>query len=507
MKNRLLLLLIFLGVVSSLFYFSWWFEQERIENPFLLICFVLALVYTLLQVFALWYIYWHIKRPDSLQAQPGLKADVFIPTYDEPLWLVERTLSAAVAITYPHQTYLIDDGNNPQYRQLSEKLGTRYLTRGNNNDHKAGNINFALSHSDGDFIAIFDIDHVPKADFLDRSLGYFRDAKIGFVQVMLSHYNQSESFVAAADAQRNDGFFGPPMLGLFGCDCVQAFGSNCVFRRKALESVGGYQPGLAEDLNTSVHLHAKGWRSYYVPEVLAEGLEPADLVSFFKQQFKWARGLLDILWKIYPRLVNKLSLKKNICYLWRFTCYLAGPAIAVHIFATIFTLFQTSEIVTASFVDYLKHWTPLVVIFMAISHFAEKNYRVAPPSPAFPLGGLFLAVGSWPVYTLAFLTSLLGIKVPFVATPKEARGGNFLKLVLPQIITVVLLISGMVWRALHGLDPAAAAILVFALLHIFLHSGIFYAVYEGWRISSRARTNHSQARSAIHVVQERSETP
>jgi cellulose synthase (UDP-forming) len=295
--KKLLHVLIGLGFLSTLYYFAWWFEQEHIFHPALFILFVAAVIYTVVQVYCAWYIFLHAKHVRSREAPPGLSVDVFVPTYDEPLWLVERMLRAAIAIRYPHQTYLIDDGHKTAYRELAERLGARYLSRPTNEDNKAGNVNYALMHSPGEFVAIFDIDHAPQPDYLDRSLGHFDDPQIGFVQVMLSHDNDAESFVAGAASQRNNGFFGAPMLGLNGIGCAQAFGSNCIFRRQALESIGGYKPGLAEDLHTSIRLHAVGWRSAYVPETLAQGLEPADLASFFKQQLKWSRGVFTLLKK------------------------------------------------------------------------------------------------------------------------------------------------------------------------------------------------------------------
>jgi cellulose synthase (UDP-forming) len=482
--EKWLRVMIGLGVISTLYYFAWWFEQNRIHHSILFILFVLAVLYTIVQVFCAWYVYWHAKHVPPRDAPDAMSVDVFVPAYDEPLWLVERTLAAALAIRYPHLTFLLDDGHKAEYRQIAERLGVHYLSRPTNEDHKAGNVNHALAHSQGEIVAIFDIDHVAKPDFLDRALGYFRDPRIGFVQVMLSHYNDSENFVAAAAAQRNNGFFGAPMLGLYGCDCAQAFGSNCLFRRKALESIGGYKPGLAEDLHTSIQIHAAGWRSAYVPEELAQGLEPADLVSFFKQQLKWSYGMFAILRDVYPKLRRKLTLTINICYLWRLSCFLAGPMVAFHLLATILVLFYGSTTAISHFADYLFHGVPFVFVGGVIGFLYDKKYSTATSSPAcIPFGGLFLAYGTWPVYTLSFFYSLFNIKIPFIATPKVAKGGNFLKLVVPQIITVILLVAAIAWRFSHAIDYASAFIAAFALLHIIMHSGVFYAVWEGSRMA------------------------
>ena len=157
--------------------------------------------------------------------------------------------------------------------------------------------------------------------------------------------------------------------------------------------------------------------------------------------------------------------------------------VAFHILLTILVLFEGSEVVIASFADYLIHGAPFVFTSTLIGFVVDKNYHTAPVSPSgMPMGGLFLAYSTWPVYTGAFFRTLLGIETPFIATPKERVGGNFLKLVLPQMITVILLIAAIGWRVFHGLDYSSAIISIFGLLHIFMHSGAFYAVWEGWRM-------------------------
>ncbi len=178
-KKQILIFLVICGAISSLYYFSWWFEPNRLKNPVFLVFLFVAVIYYLIRVFSVWYIYLYIKHPETVEAPVDLTVDVFIPTHDEPLWLVERTLKAAIAMRYPHSTYLIDDGRKVEYRKLAEHTRAHSLSRPSNEDNKAGNINNALVHSKGEFVAILDVDHVPKPNFLDRSSGYFRVAKAG----------------------------------------------------------------------------------------------------------------------------------------------------------------------------------------------------------------------------------------------------------------------------------------------------------------------------------------
>src|SRR6185503_4470976 len=187
-------------------------------------------------------------------------------------------------IRYPHTTYLLDDTRDPRFAELAKAMGAVPLEIIGVPGAKAGKINRALEMTSEDFILVLDPDHIPFPEFLDRVLGYFQDEQIGFVQVSQAYYNAPESFVARAAAEQTFAFYGPTMQGMHGTGTTVAIGANCTFRRKALESIGGHGIGLAEDLVTSIRLHAAGWRSVYVPEIVSRGLVPEDLDSFLRQQ-------------------------------------------------------------------------------------------------------------------------------------------------------------------------------------------------------------------------------
>ena len=105
---------------------------------------------------------WRLSERHAPPPAEGLKVDVFIPTYNEDVEMVRRTALAARAMDYPHETWVLDDGNREAMRQMAEALGVRYLARTNNEHAKAGNLNYALPHSTADLIATFDADHAPR---------------------------------------------------------------------------------------------------------------------------------------------------------------------------------------------------------------------------------------------------------------------------------------------------------------------------------------------------------
>src|SRR5690606_11795444 len=122
-------------------------------------------------------------------------------------------LAAACGMRGNHRTWLLDDCQDPTLQTLAASYGARYLTRNSKKHAKAGNINAALPRTAGDVIVIFDIDHVPAPDFLERTLGHFVDPDVGFVQVMLTFNNSSESWVARSAMETSLEYYNPSSLG------------------------------------------------------------------------------------------------------------------------------------------------------------------------------------------------------------------------------------------------------------------------------------------------------
>lgn len=483
-KKRALLFLIIIGFLSSIYYFSWWFEEYRFRNPFVIFSFLCVLFYIITQVYFLWYIFLHSKYPQRKKPDKTYLVDVILPTFNEPVWLIENACSAMVKMSYPHKTYLLDDGNNPACRKVAERNGAIYITRKDKKDDKAGNINNTLKALEGELIAVFDIDHIPQKNFLDEVVGHFDDEEVGVVQVALDYYNQKESFVANACCKLNDDFFGATMLGMYGCGSTVVFGSNSIFRKEALVKIGGYKPGLAEDLNTSIHLHADGWKSVYVSQILAQGLVPSDLLAFFKQQLKWSRGVFESLFTIYPKLYKHLNFRKRICYLTRMTYYLAGPVVAFHVVFCILALFFKE--INYQFTNYLFHSIPFLFMFFLTQVFTKNFYFIKDKKKGFNIEGYILVLGTWPVYTFTFITTLFRINIPFISTPKEKSSvKKNLVLIIPQIFTIIILLTGITYKIIDGIDYPLSFTIIFALLIILLHGGVFYSVWEQYRFKKK----------------------
>lgn len=204
--------------------------------------------------------------------------DVFVTTYGEPIDIIRHTVTAAVNMDYPHVTYVLDDGNSSQVEAVALSLGARYLTRDNRQHAKAGNVNHALQYAKGEFFAIFDADQVPKKDFITKLLPYMVNERLAMVQSP-QYFANTHSFIAAGTAQAQEVFYRYVCPAKNISNSAFCVGTNMIFRREAIDEIGGIAKNNSEDIWTSFLLHERGWHTLFVNEVLAVGEAPATVVT------------------------------------------------------------------------------------------------------------------------------------------------------------------------------------------------------------------------------------
>jgi cellulose synthase (UDP-forming) len=225
--------------------------------------------------------------------------DILIPSYDEPAFILRRTIIGCQAIDYTRKTiYLLDDTNRPEIAKLAKELGCRYITRSDNQFAKAGNLNHALKYSQGELMIIFDADFIPTRNFISRTIGFFQNPKIALVQTPQSFYN-------ADPIARNLGLenvltpeeevfyrqIQPMRDGAGGVICA---GTSFVVRRDALEAMGGFvTDSLSEDYFTGIRLAARGHELVYLDEKLSAGLAAENMAAHAMQRLRWVRGTLQ----------------------------------------------------------------------------------------------------------------------------------------------------------------------------------------------------------------------
>lgn len=288
--------------------------------------------------------------------------DILIPSYSEPLEVLYRTLVGALAIDYPHKTvWLLDDGKRPDVQLLCLELGCQYLTRQDNTHAKAGNLNAAFAKLSGELVVVFDADHVPVQSFLEKTVPYFSDPKLGFVQTP-QHFATLDPFQRNLVMQRDlaneqDLFYHVILPGMDALGAVTFAGSGTVFRRSALDAIHGFATEtVTEDIHTGMRLHKQGWKSIYVNEDLSAGLAPETFGDFLNQRLRWGRGATQVFVIENPFLQKGLSLAQKLSYFNALWYFLQGfPRLMFLIAPMIYLLFGIVTI-HAAFYEVLTYY-------------------------------------------------------------------------------------------------------------------------------------------------------
>ncbi|WP_369934176.1 UDP-forming cellulose synthase catalytic subunit [Xanthomonas tesorieronis] len=315
------------------------------------------------------------RRPVPLPADQSQwpTVDLFIPTYNEPLSVVRSTILAASVMDWPADKlniYLLDDGRREEFREFCVQAGIHYVTRTNNFHAKAGNINAALKKSSGEYVAIFDCDHIPTRSFLQVAMGWFlRDRMLAVVQ--MPHY-----FFSADPFERNLGnhgkvpnegelFYGLLQDGNDQWDATFFCGSCAVIKRKPLEEVGGVAvETVTEDAHTALKLHRRGYRSAYITVPQAAGLATESLSGHVAQRIRWARGMAQIARLDNPLLGKGLRLSQRLCYANAMLHFFYGLPRIIYLTAPLAFLFFGAHVIHAS---------ALMILAYALPHIMQAN--------------------------------------------------------------------------------------------------------------------------------------
>lgn len=269
---------------------------------------------------------WPLKRtPAVLPADSATwpTVDVFIPTYNEPLKVVKATVYAAMAMDWPKEklkVHLLDDGRREEFRSFAQQAGVNYITRPDNEYAKAGNLNQALKHTNSEYIAIFDCDHIPVRSFLQLCMGGFlRDPKLALVQTP-HHFYSADPFernlnVFGSAPNEGELFYGLIQDGNDMWNATFFCGSCAIIKRAPLEEIGGIAvETVTEDAHTALKLQRLGYNSAYINIPQAAGLATESLSAHIGQRIRWARGMAQIFRMDNPFLGKGLKLMQRLCY-------------------------------------------------------------------------------------------------------------------------------------------------------------------------------------------------
>lgn len=452
-----------LNVAAGLEFVQYWFSLHGWDvNPVASGTLRVIVLFAWLNHLARWISLPLMRRPRPLPIRTQRRVAVvttFVPGA-EPIAMLEHTVRALVALDQPHDTWVLDEGDDADVRALCARLGARhfsrrgmpqYLTEGGRfrRGTKYGNYNAWFDRTgfeDYDIITTFDPDHVPERHYLTRVLGYFEDPRIGYVQAAQVYHNQEESLIARGAAEETYGYYSSVQMAAYALGYPVVIGCHNSHRVDALRGVGGFPQHDAEDLLLTMHYRAAGWEGVYVPEVLARGLAPVDWAGYLQQQRRWSRSVLDI--KLHgPPLLRRLPLSSRIAgvlhgfnYLSRSFSIAALLALAAVLLLSGYTprLFETGSL------ERLALWLGAIGL---CELYRQRFYL----QPQFERGThwrtMILQFAKWPSFLFAFAEVLIRRRVDYSITPKARSPGRAIALFWPQLAaSVVLSIAWLIGR-------------------------------------------------------------
>ncbi len=363
------------------------------------------------------------------------RVTVQLPIYNER-FVVDRLVEAVCQLNYPAdklEIQVLDDSTDDTVevartavaRAHAQGHAISYHHRTNRNGFKAGALRAGMEVASGELIAIFDADFVPPPDFLQRTVHFFTDPKLGMVQTRWGYINRDYSWLTRVESILLDGHFilehgGRYRAGLF----FNFNGTAGIWRRQAIEDGGGWQHDtLTEDTDLSYRAQLAGWRFLYLPEVECPSELPVDMNAFKVQQARWAKGLIQTSRKILPRMMRRadVSPREKLEAWWHLTANISYPLMIV----------LCILLLPAMIVRFYQGWFQMLYLdlplFIAATMSVSSFYLVA-QRELYPRAWksalvfmplvMAIGIGLTVTNTRAVLEALFGIRSSFQRTPK-----------------------------------------------------------------------------------------
>lgn len=450
-------------------------------------CLILVLFYSILQL-SLAIAYVKNKRNKKEVAKPEFdpentpKVTVQLPMFNE-LYVAERIIESVAAFDYPAdklQIQVLDDSTDETKDVIAKKVAEvaargvniQHIHRTDRTGYKAGALDDAMDRVEGEFIAIFDADFVPNPDFLQKTMPYFQDDKIGVVQTRWGHINKDYSLLTELQAFGLNGHFAIEQGGRNASGHFINFnGTGGVWRKKCIEDAGGWEHDtLTEDLDLSYRAQIKGWKFKYLEDVIAPAELPITMSALKSQQHRWMKGGAECFIKMWKTLITAKGVKLSdrihgLSHLFNSS---------VFIFILIISLLSLPVLhIKDSFADlnYVIQYGAIFLISTVFlmyyywNSFRDKTenkvgsfFRFIARFFQFLMVSMGLALNN----TVAVIEGYLGIKSSFVRTPKfnvnvksEFKGNKYDKksisiLNIGEGILAVLFTYTAINRAIYG---------------------------------------------------------
>jgi cellulose synthase (UDP-forming) len=465
------------ATVALIVFSAYWFTQGDWSRTPVVFCLLTLPLLTGIAMYASrWLTLPLMRKPVHRPPRPGWRVGVattFVPS-SEPVDMLERAVEALIAMDYPHETWVLDEGDDPEVAALCGRLGARHFSRKGRAEYltesghferrtKHGNYNAwldAVGHDRYDLVVNFDPDHVAQRDYLTRTLGYFDFPKVGYVQPAQVYYNQAASFVARGAAEETYHYYSSVQMTSYALGYPIVTGCHTAQRVTALQDVGGFAAHEADDLLITMYYRASGWHGVYVPEVLAQGLTPVDWDGYLTQQRRWARSVLDVKFRIYRKVAARLPRVERLTSLAHGLYYLHGlaSALGVAVLSHLLVAGQAPAVLDVRTVPYVL----VVMAALAACEVFRQRFFLRPSERGLHWRAGLLRIAKWPTVLIALLDSLHPRDWQYSITRKSGEAASSRLLVLPHTAVVALLTGSCVLGFARGHSPAPA-VLVAAL--------------------------------------------
>jgi cellulose synthase (UDP-forming) len=458
-------------------------------GPWISVLLLGAELYTFSTVLLLWLQVGVFGRPAGSEPPPlpvgfSPSVDVFVPIYSESLDILDRTLLAARAMRYPcFRIHVCDDSHRAEVRELALRRGAGYI-EGPRRHAKAGNLNHALTLTSGELIAVFDTDHIPVTSFLAETVPAFVEPRIGIVQTPHHFYNEDifqRAFHVGFRIPNEQDMFNHGIQGRRDTWGGSFFvGSGAVFRRQAMEEVGGFNLlSITEDIHTSQHLHARGWKSAFVDRDLAVGLTAENLASYIIQRRRWMLGCLQIFFRDNPLFRSGLSLRQRMGYFASLYYFFYPAARVVFWLTPLYYLFF--------------HWHPLLADVSTLAAYLLPymialplmSSRLLPGWPRFLWGTLYEVATCFALARSMFdllIPKSLGFKVTPKGLTSDRRSfdlSSATPLLIATVLTMLAVAKGLSEFIIFGVEKEAYFFnLSWGLLNLFFLLGAVLLAWE-----------------------------
>ncbi|GAA4668547.1 glycosyltransferase family 2 protein [Frondihabitans cladoniiphilus] len=455
---------------ASVDYISWRFAVVNWSSWWIAVPLMAAELFGAAHSLGIFYTVWPARKTRFTTTRDATLQKVFIviPTYDEGAEIVGDTVRAALVARatyldeYPHgdvDIVVLNDGRAGGVEgweavdAMADELGVLHVTRTVKGGAKAGNIENArdaLGIHDDTLLVVFDADQIAEPSFLLETVPLLGDESVAWVQTGQFYSNLENPVTKWAEHQQAI-FYQVLCPGKSASNSAFICGTNVVIRAKALDEIGGFpQDNVTEDFAASLKLHAR-WRSVFVPGVLARGLGPLDLPSYFTQQNRWAIGTLGVMkesfWSILSPRRSGLTGPQRLQYLLACTHYLSGLKDFIYLLAPlVFLILGSAAVRGATLHDFLLHFVPFFVVSQTAFWLIAGRHT--------SIRGLFIAFASFPTLVGSLVTVITGRKVGFSVTSKSRSGRRSIRHLVPFIVAAVAAAVSIALAVWHGMGPA-----------------------------------------------------